>query len=181
MCYASPGPRCTSHALKTLTRARAQWDNAQTVPERHAAMAALKEAERQYDATPGGQQTLRAMIASDGDADGMLSARLDYAIQRRRSMLAAIHSTDKGDVTTSHVPDAESAQIPAGTRRRFAAMATASTTPAGTIPSQTHYGRADDADNLSDIDGPDASQLEKEEDLLGEDFTRWFDEMTRDD
>lgn len=179
MCYASPGPRCTSHALKTLTRARAQWDNAKTVPERHAAMAALKEAERQYDATPGGQQTLRAMIQADGDADGMLSARLDYAVQRRRSMLAAIHSTDKGDITSSHVVEDE--HVPSGTRRRFAAMASASTVPVATIPTQTPHGRADDAEVLPDLDDPDPQQLQAEEDLLGEDFTKWFDEMTRDD
>lgn len=102
MCYKFPGPRCSNHAFKALTKAKSNWENASTAAERHKAIAALRAAEDNYDATIKGQQDLAKRIEETGDPEGRLSARLEYAVYRRKRMLASIQTKDVGDVEESH-------------------------------------------------------------------------------
>ena len=104
MCYAKPGPRCSAHAANALTAAKAGWDRAVTDDERTRAMATLKEAREQYDTTPVGQMHLADAVRWGRDSDGLLSARLEHGIAKRKQMLKDIKAKDVGDISDNNSP-----------------------------------------------------------------------------
>lgn len=97
MCYAYPGPRCTSHAFRQLQAAKEMWSSAKSSSEKTRAMEILQEAQLKYDATIGGQKELKDQIASTGDPNGNLALRLDRGAEDRATSLALIKSKDVGD------------------------------------------------------------------------------------
>lgn len=105
MCYKHPGPRCTNHARKTLVKADTalrgfrMYDRnvARDGDEYMVLKQRADQAQQDFDATPGGQADLRRQIAEGRDTNGELAMRLELGIARRKEMLAAVKSVDKGD------------------------------------------------------------------------------------
>lgn len=93
MCYAKPGPRCTSHARKSLIAAQLAYTSVRSFEN----FEKMKIAQADYDMTPGGQRELLKTIMQDGDETGLLNTRLTYGRQMRALALAAIKSEDQGD------------------------------------------------------------------------------------
>lgn len=93
MCYAKPGPRCTSHARNQLIAAQVAYATDRSFEN----FEKLKVAQAEYDMTPGGQRELLKTIMKDGDETGLLNTRLTYGRQMRLLALAAIKTDDQGD------------------------------------------------------------------------------------
>lgn len=103
MCYKKPGPRCSRHAEQKLIRAQNAHKYARSDNSRIDTMNAVKEAELEYDMTPGGQRKLRDLIEAGQDTDGLYQMRLEHGIKARQESLNAIKSLDRGDVEDAHV------------------------------------------------------------------------------
>ena len=90
MCYALPGPRCSSHALKAVIRARKAGDEE-----------ALREAQKEYALTPQGIAELRAK-GRDEAADKALAlreARLAALTEQMetKTLVESLHARMKAD------------------------------------------------------------------------------------
>ena len=93
MCRPKPGPRCTPHMRNRLHRAATRLTEARRDLETHPNAIRLQqrlnkaesshaEIQALYDATPGGQQELRAAIASEvGPTRSDLERRLAAGIR----------------------------------------------------------------------------------------------------
>lgn len=72
MCYAYPGPRCSNHCFRDLSKARTAYlsavEQVETTPEKHeafqAAKARFERAQARYDRSPEGVRSLRDEAAS---------------------------------------------------------------------------------------------------------------------
>lgn len=99
MCYANPGPRCSSHAGDKLLRAQMRYIHAskQGDPELIGVAARrLHEAQEEFDSTPTGTVTLKrawAQARANGDESvaDELKARIHQGAQTRREQLRAYH------------------------------------------------------------------------------------------
>ena len=63
MCYAKPGPRCTSHARAQLVKAKVLYN----VTQNSKNIKALQEAQLTYDSTPGGYEELLGQLSNTND------------------------------------------------------------------------------------------------------------------
>jgi HD domain len=97
MCYALPGPRCSSHARQSLRSAIKAFNATRADAERHDAWQHLKECQREFDSTPVGQRLLRKALAQNDDPKGILRDRLARAERNREESLKAhAHAQAKG-------------------------------------------------------------------------------------
>lgn len=105
MCYPKPGPRCSSHATKALQKATAKYTKEGT----YDSYAAMRDAQKDYEMTPAGQDSLRRKFDKETDFSKKyeLQERLERAITLRKEALAAIKSEDKGDVRSAEELEAE--------------------------------------------------------------------------
>lgn len=88
MCYAKPGPRCSTHAAERVAAAESKLEQARKLnnPKKHErALVVLANAKAEYDLTPDGIAKLR-------DAGQDLSA--DIAEARREEQLAAYRAAN---------------------------------------------------------------------------------------
>lgn len=83
VCYAKPGPRCSSHVKTELSAAQEEWQHHPSDKTLHT----LRRKELEYDTTPGGQAELLAQIDQGLDKDGTLSARLAQGVAKRAKAL----------------------------------------------------------------------------------------------
>lgn len=198
MCYPKPGPRCTAHARERLNRAKEQWAAAHTISDRHLAFAAMKDAEKQYDTTPGGQQELRDRINSEGDDGGMLSARVEHGIIVRNTMLSRAKLIDKGDVAITHHASDEEISDPIARRvaqnanlHKLAAAAEQETRRVKKAPTVTISALEDDIDlsvmtdailaEADELTGePAEGALDSDDPASDPEFDAWFAEQIRD-
>lgn len=103
MCYAAPGPRCSSHAKaryialrqKRSELLKAKGDNWDALA---AVEAEIADAELDYDSTPVGQARLELRIKQGMDYDGVETEKLANARELRKRQLAAIKAKDVGDI-----------------------------------------------------------------------------------
>lgn len=88
MCYAKPGPRCSGHMKEALVRAR---KNLEEHPDSEKARGALKEAEREFYATPAGIAYLsrKAEKATDPTKAEQFSRDAEYYKKVRAAQLEA--------------------------------------------------------------------------------------------
>lgn len=95
MCYKSPGPRCTPHALSALRKAQAEYLSNVTYDN----YVALRQAQDAYDLTPGGQQDIRDAMEREVDFAKRyeLQQRLEHAVNARKEAISRINGSDKGD------------------------------------------------------------------------------------
>lgn len=95
MCYKSPGPRCTPHALSALRKAQAEYLSNITYDN----YVALRQAQDAYDLTPGGQQDIRDAMEREEDFAKRyeLQQRLEHAVDARKEAISRINGSDKGD------------------------------------------------------------------------------------
>lgn len=101
MCYKSPGPRCSSSALRGYKKAQSVYADALETGDDELIVQAhdeLDNARKDYYMTPAGQDELRQEIEATGDPDGMLAMRLEYGINARNAALDALHEKDQGDL-----------------------------------------------------------------------------------
>lgn len=74
MCYAAPGPRCTSHVKKELNALLKKVvkleDSGASESEIRKARNAVERKYREYETTPGGQKELKKRIA-EAEAQGV--------------------------------------------------------------------------------------------------------------
>lgn len=92
MCYASPGPRCSSHAFEAMERARTAYEKADTL-SKGSALKEYRESQRAYFATPAGLKHL-SHEAEKAEKKGQKSraakfksAHHKYADKRRAQIL----------------------------------------------------------------------------------------------
>lgn len=104
MCYKSPGPRCSRHALLAYNRAWMQKHDltSRSDPETVKRVTeAFNKAQDDYDMTPHGQDDLRQamtqVFASEEDKQGY-AKRLEHGIARRSASLRAVKMREAGDV-----------------------------------------------------------------------------------
>lgn len=127
MCYAKPGPRCTSHVKKELTALTKKVVELEDsgAPEREIKKArnALAAKFVEFDATLGGQKALEKQIAQ-GEKDGMdgrslnsLKRRRDKGAITREAQTEAYKKTEKRRERFEYIKsqvEARQAQIAAG-------------------------------------------------------------------
>lgn len=112
MCYPSPGPRCSSHAAKTLARAqiacqRVVFDQSLDYDDKRVEIDRLikrrDNAQLEFNATPAGLEILKQQIAS-GDTHEQARARLAYreAKALRTKRLRLVKMRDVGEGTKTH-------------------------------------------------------------------------------
>jgi hypothetical protein len=103
MCYASPGPRCSSHALSAVKKASADYEKTVASGDEEATIAArenLTKAQDDFYMTPKGQAYLKAKIKETNDPSGELFFKLEYGILAREEALNLAKIADVGDNDT---------------------------------------------------------------------------------
>lgn len=90
MCYASPGPRCSTHAVRALKEALEKFEYDQT-PETYGK---VMSARLDFETTPGGWRSLQTKIdASNSDAEkAEFETRLTEGQARRQEALSAYNA-----------------------------------------------------------------------------------------
>jgi hypothetical protein len=109
MCKPKPGPRCTPHIRARLDNAAARIDSARAAFEKNpshvrlrqrvaAAEAAHRDTRGLYDSTPGGQNELRAALATEPDPErgAELTRRLAVGEQLRAEQTEALRRAHGG-------------------------------------------------------------------------------------
>lgn len=97
MCYTG-GPRCSSHALTEVSKAKKAYREALASGDTDACLEArqnLDNANEQFYMTPKGWDHLESEIKATGDPDGELAFALDYGKMAREEALAANKSREQ--------------------------------------------------------------------------------------
>lgn len=88
MCYPYPGPRCSSHARKALTKSYSDYENeSERSPLKGDLYTAYREKRAEYFATPAGQQWLEQQIGETGDPNGSLEREKEMGARARAQAL----------------------------------------------------------------------------------------------
>lgn len=109
MCYPKPGPRCSSHALLTLTNEKMELSNLYSKEGRSISnvlkqLKKVEKLEEVYYTTPAGLQELEERLALTNPADKIktfqLQSRITTMTKRRENQLKALKKTqrDAGEI-----------------------------------------------------------------------------------
>lgn len=115
MCYPSPGPRCSSHAAKTLARAQIACQHAafedgieheEKMKELNRLIKRRDNAQLEFNATPAGMEILKQGMEA-GDANTQERAKLAYkearALRTKRLRLVKMREAGEGNLKHSDV------------------------------------------------------------------------------
>lgn len=95
MCYPSPGPRCSAHARKSLTKAYREYETEPTAsPRKGSLYATYREKRADYFATPAGQQWLDRQINETGDPNGSLEQEKQVGIFARAQAMSKMRESN---------------------------------------------------------------------------------------
>lgn len=108
MCYPLPGPRCSSHARKAMTKAYREYEQESSNSPRKAELYLVyREKRAEFFSTPAGQKWLDNQIAETGDPNGSLALAKEVGERTRAKAMekmreANLQPVSHTDETTDH-------------------------------------------------------------------------------